>query len=359
MLLKPALERALAPDAVGAFVLGAQLGSVLALGGIETESLRALLDRAEPSPDHRRALFVKIEEAATAEAIVEQTLDLLADTARRLWPLWYTDVSFAKCGSDTLGLAAAGVLARDAAAKITGALSWWSEGAAKLACEGRLPRLDAPSATELAQLALAINRSGLSLIADVSAAIRHAEPTVRALEWIAQNSLSAVIALFPGLPSYVPPFDRILYGARQVISSKPASHRTSVNAETAWLAPWRGSPHPLSETEQRLARRLAADDELAPLFRFNCTVETVRGSRPKVDLVWEAGKLAVELDAFATHGSRLAFLYDRHRDYELALTGYIVLRLANEEIEQDIEKAIEKVRDLVSLCRRRALEGRS
>jgi very-short-patch-repair endonuclease len=51
-------------------------------------------------------------------------------------------------------------------------------------------------------------------------------------------------------------------------------------------------------------------------------------------------------------------MYDRHRDYELALSGYTVLRLANDEIAQDIEKAIEKIRDLVALRRARTmLEG--
>jgi very-short-patch-repair endonuclease len=44
-------------------------------------------------------------------------------------------------------------------------------------------------------------------------------------------------------------------------------------------------------------------------------------------------------------------MYDRHRDYELTLTGYMVLRLANDEIGQDIVKSIEKIRDLVRLRR--------
>jgi very-short-patch-repair endonuclease len=44
-------------------------------------------------------------------------------------------------------------------------------------------------------------------------------------------------------------------------------------------------------------------------------------------------------------------MYDRHRDYELTLSGYTVLRLANDEIAQDIGKAVEKIRDIVQLCR--------
>ena len=84
----------------------------------------------------------------------------------------------------------------------------------------------------------------------------------------------------------------------------------------------------------------------------------MRGSRPKVDLVWADGQLVVEIDGYESHGNRAAFMYDRHRDYELALSGYTVLRLANDEIAQDIEKAIEKIRDLVKLRRARTtLEG--
>src|SRR5208337_5530226 len=153
-----------------------------------------------------------------------------------------------------------------------------------------------------------------------------------------------------------PPFDRIHYGAHQVMPGLVALPRDVVAPADSdpWIAPWRGLPHPLSEIEKRLAQAISADTELAPLFAFNQSVDTVRGSRPKVDLVWPAGRLVVEIDGYGSHGNRMAFMYDRHRDYELILSGYTVLRLANEEIAQDIEKSIEKIRDLVKLCRKRA-----
>jgi very-short-patch-repair endonuclease len=200
-------------------------------------------------------------------------------------------------------------------------------------------------------------------VADLSAA--HADPnpaaTVHALEWIAQHLHGAVVALFPDLPPNNPPFDRILYGARQMMASVGAEHgmsepdATVTAAAEPWIAPWRGLPHPLSEIEQRLAKVLGADAELASLFSFNQCVDTIRGSRPKVDLLWMEGRLVVELDGYGSHGNRAAFMYDRHRDYELTLSGYTVLRLANDEIAQDVEKAIEKIRDLVNLCRTRAV----
>src|ERR1700730_10147302 len=110
-----------------------------------------------------------------------------------------------------------------------------------------------------------------------------------ALEWIARHSRAAVVALFAGLPPLDSPFDRILYGARRVINDADPGASVSkpeARGSETWLALWRGGPHPLSEVEQRLAAILSDDTELAALFCFNWFVETVRGSRPKGDLVW-------------------------------------------------------------------------
>jgi very-short-patch-repair endonuclease len=354
----------LTEPAVAAFVLGAPERAVTALGGIDGETLRLLLDDAEPAQCGRRALFLGIAPAPMTELIVEQVVDLLAETARRLWPVWYTDVSFGSCRNNTLGRLASGVIIRSAAQEITGLSPSWAESAVLLALDNRPPRVGATHpAIELAQLALAISRSGLVLVAEMEDARNGPNPpaVVHALEWIAQHSGGAVIALFPRLPPKEPPFDRILYGARLVakeVDVEPCASGVDATAASGaryWLAPWRGLPHPLSDTEQRLAKALGADAELASVFGFNQTIDTLRGSRPRVDLVWTQGRLVVELDGYESHGNRAAFMHDRHRDYELALSGYTVLRLANDEVAQDIVKAVEKIRDLVRLCRARAV----
>ena len=347
-------------DAVADFVLGAPNGAVVALGGTDSESLRGLLDQVEATQHGRIALFARIASELTAEAIVERVTDLLAETARRLWPIWFTNVSFGECRNDTLGRLTVGVIARGVAQDIPNLSRSWIEEAARLVLDGRPPRVEGtPLAVEFGNLSLAINRTGLVLVVDVSVAVRTAPnpaAVVRALEWIADASQGAVVALFEHLPPGEPPFDRILYNARQVIPEMlallPDVLESPASDLEPWIAPWRGLPHPLSEIEKRLAQVISADSELAPLFAFNQCVDTVRGSRPKVDLVWPAGRLVVELDGYAIHGNRMAFMYDRHRDYELTLSGYTVLRLANDEIVQDYGKAIEKIRDLVRLRRR-------
>ena len=344
----------LAPSAVAGFVFSAPKHAVIALGGIDGMGLRAALDAVEPAPSGRRALLARIAAAPTTEAIIERVIDDLAKTARLIWPIWFTNVSFPG-RDDALGRLTVAATARDAAREIAGLSSNWVEAAARVALAGRSPRVGGMlPAVEIAQLALAISRFGLVLVADVEAACKDGNPaaTVHALEWIAQHLDGAVVALFPELPPNAPPFDRILYGARTVAAANPVEAAT-VDAGP-WIAPWRGLPHPASEIERRLAKALGADGELAPLFVFNQCVVTVRGTRPKVDLVWSEGRLAVELDGWGSHGNRMAFMQDRHRDYELAMSGYTVLRLTNDEIAQDMEKAIEKIRDLVILCQRRA-----
>jgi len=352
-------EQTLLSGQAAQFVFRAPEGSVLTLGGINGVALRELVDQEEHIPDDRRALFVRLRSAGSVEAYVEQVIAVLAETAMRLWPVWFTDVSFAMCSDDALGRQAASVIAREAAARTANVSSTWAEAAARLALAGRPPRVAGIlPAIELVQLSLAISRLGLVFVTDLSAAADapNASGLAHALEWVARHSRAAVVTLFAALPPLDSPFDRILYGARRVIADDPGTAASelevgeSVGSET-WLAPWRGAPHPLSEIEQRLAAMLSDDTELAALFCFNKVVDTVRGLRPKVDLVWLDGRLVVELDGYPDHATRRAFISDRHRDYELALSGYTVLRLANDEVMQDFGRAIEKIRDLVRLRR--------
>ncbi len=350
---------ALPSDHVARFVVAVPRGSVVALGGIDGAMLREMIDRAEDIPSDSRVLFLQLRPAGSVEEYIEQVIVVLAETAIRLWPVWFGDVSFAICRDDALGRDTVGAIVRNAAARTPDVNTAWAHAAARLALAGRQPRVASMlPAVELAQLSLAISNAGLVLVADVNAAADapSMDALVHALEWIAQHSRATVVALFANLPLLGSPFDRVLYGAHRVtrefgLDASVSEAEQAKSDSEAWLAPWRGAPHPLSEIEKRLAKMLSDDAELAALFRFNWFVDTVRGSRPKVDLAWIEGRLVVELDGFPDHTTRRAFIGDRIRDYELALSGYTVLRLANDEVLQDFGRAVEKIRDLVRLRR--------
>ena len=93
-------EQTLPSDQAAQFIFSAPAGSVVTLVGIDSAVLRELVDQAEHIPDDRRALFVQLCPAGSVEAYVEQVIAILAETARRLWPVWFTDVSFTMCGND-------------------------------------------------------------------------------------------------------------------------------------------------------------------------------------------------------------------------------------------------------------------
>jgi very-short-patch-repair endonuclease len=322
---------ALAPSDAAAFVFAAPPRRVATLVG-DAAPLRAALD-AE-NPDGRVALFVALEAAATADAIVRQAIETLAETALRLWPFWWGDALFER--DDPLSQAA-NAIGRGS----------WAAAATRLAAQGHAPRVaDAHPTLELAELSRVIAPRGLALIVDAEPLCARPEPGVTALEGVARHIDGAVIAVFATAPPESPPFDRILAHARQLAApSEPAAAPETPR----WLSPWRGRPHPLSAAEMRLAAALSRDKQLSPLFEFNAVVEATWGAKYKVDLLWRVGRLVVEVDGFAVHGHRIAFAADRHRDYELVLNGYAVLRLTNDEIAEDVEKALEKIRNLVNL----------
>jgi very-short-patch-repair endonuclease len=340
---------------VAEFVSFAPAGAVTALGGLDGRRLKTLIDGSQKLLGSRRFLGAPLPATGAALRHVESIMDIMTDAALKQWPTWFTDVSFSMCGNDALGRQAAGVIAREVSARIAGVSAHWTEEAALLALRDRKPRVANTSlAMQLAQLSRAISRDGMVFVAELSEAgdPDGAAQLLHALEWVAIQAQAAVIALFPKLPPIDSPFERILYGARHVQEQEdfPEIGQRD-DASAFWMLPWQGAPHPMSVIEQRMAQMLANDTELAGLFHFNWTLTTRRQLRPRVDLVWLEGYLVVELDGYADHSTRRAFIDDRQRDYELTLSGYTVLRLSNDEVTLDYGRALTKIRDLVRLRR--------
>ena len=94
---------------------------------------------------------------------------------------------------------------------------------------------------------------------------------------------------------------------------------------------------------------------LGGLFHFNVIVKSRFESKFLVDLLWPEGRVVIEVDGYEHHSNHIAFSQDRRRDYELVVSGYLVLRLPHVEVIEDVEIAVEKIRNLVLF---RRSEGR-
>jgi predicted transcriptional regulator of viral defense system len=90
------------------------------------------------------------------------------------------------------------------------------------------------------------------------------------------------------------------------------------------------------ELEARFRRFL--DRFGLPRPRLNAWL-TVNSHRYQVDCLWPRARLIVELDGFATHGTRSAFESDRDRDRRLATAGYRSTRVTWRQL-QDIPQEI-------------------
>ncbi len=60
----------------------------------------------------------------------------------------------------------------------------------------------------------------------------------------------------------------------------------------------------------------------------------VGGKSIQVDCLWP-GRVVVELDGFAAHGTRTAFRADRVRDRKLRVAGYGFMRIAPEQLDEE------------------------
>lgn len=169
----------------------------------------------------------------------------------------------------------------------------------------------------------------------------HLYSLARAAEWLTEKTGARVVVILPPALRSRAELDPILYGAAE-IELQRSPEPLGVLAQGL-----RGRPHPFSDAEKKLAEAIARDRELSEKLELNQTVETIRGSKYLVDLLWRDGRAIIELDGFATHGDRASFQTDRHRDYELSISNYLVVRITNEEVDEDLAIAVEKIRDVL------------
>ncbi len=303
---------------------------------------------------NRRAVVVEFSFIPVLESLLNRMLDSIAEIALSLWPDWYGGaLSLPHVVSDpvseeiTLSFAVNQIACYRQEVSTT-----WLKVAARMCSRRRSPLPSGFSrAMNIRQLALAIQPEDL-LMAIVceedSPAPEKLDGLARAAEWLAKETKARVAVIVSEELADRTELDPILYDPIRwdpCGAPGPDDRATEESKHTVW--PIHGKPHPFSPGEQKLAKKLDLDEELRGLFQFNKLVTTVRESRFVVDLVWPEGKLVVEVDGYRHHSNRFAFNADRHRDYELMISGYMVLRLPHEEVISDADLALEKIRSLV------------
>lgn len=66
--------------------------------------------------------------------------------------------------------------------------------------------------------------------------------------------------------------------------------------------------------------------------------------RYELDCYWEAERFCVELDVFATHGSRRSFEVDREREDDLLLAGIEVMRVTDVRLAREPDQVMRRLR---------------
>ncbi|MGB5974484.1 MAG: DUF559 domain-containing protein [Nodosilinea sp.] len=313
----------------------------------------------------RRLVVQTWETLPQPNQLVTDILQTLAEAAHGIWPAWYSqDEPFLdEATAETTLLNQFKCLDLKRASQDI-CLPWLKQ--AVRACQTRrVPVLPEFSRSlQLSQLLLAIEPNHVVIVvvvADPAPAKHQLLSLAKAVQWLADKTQAPIALMLPEQMRNVPELDSVLYGtvslaAATAVDDGQSSADTiegTANEEAKHiLVPVRGRPHPFSPGEKLLAERLTRDAELGPLFQFNRTVRTVYDSAYLVDLLWADGQVVIEVDGYRYHSNTFAFSRDRHRDYELLISGYVVLRLPHDEVVSDVELTVEKIRDVVRFRRR-------
>ena len=309
--------------------------------------------------------------------VLRLLVDQLAQAALYLWPEWYGGMaSLAGKADDNESESVLREVnefrVHNAALRIDH--SWFRE-AMHFCLAGQPPMTKKHGlTTQVRQLANCLRSSDLCILVvamEINEAVGALLSLAKGCEWLAKEADAKVLLVVPAGTetttdlSAIPFFDASEFHAadkalpraeREQVSapSERAQSDRSTNCSSTGpceqkflVQPLIGRPHPGSPGEQILAAALAKDAELSGLFQFNLPVQTTRGTRYLVDLVWVAGRVVVEVDGFRHHSSRLSFTSDRRRDYELLISDFVVLRLPHDDVVNDPAIAVEKIRDVV------------
>jgi very-short-patch-repair endonuclease len=342
----------------------ATLGEVLRLRGLGADAVLSTFEGALFDPVHPplSALGRLVLRPASVRELIGQALDGLAETALGLWPDWLPEARSLSPERSAATQAALRLMARSAG-NSGPFFGPWLEAAALKALNGEVPRIPelAPQ-VELRELVRALtaslHRTGFLLVVEADGPEHGFETGLAAaLEWLAANGPLAIVLCEPAAgwasQSRFPILDLRVPG-RNAVAADTKAETISVSSSDRpafWLSGVTGRPHPNSQAEQRLAEALYRQ-EWRGEYGLNRTLDLGPGRRARVDLVWPKERLVVEIDGIWLHAIQQTYEDDRHRDFMLLHAGYLVLRMTSEEVLRDLDRSLEKVRQVLELLRR-------
>jgi Protein of unknown function (DUF559) len=113
----------------------------------------------------------------------------------------------------------------------------------------------------------------------------------------------------------------------------------------------RDMPPGVSREELEVRFLAFLDARGMPRPRLNVWL-TIGSKRYQVDCLWPAQRMIVELDGYATHGTRQAFESDRERDRRLAVAGYRGIRVTWWQLRDEPAAVADDLRSLLATTAR-------
>ena len=320
----------------------------LAISDDPRQVISSVCSAATASRPYFRLIEIPSDGDLKFAAATSQAVQVLAEAAKTLW----SDLSSANSEDRSAG---------HEAVPAVDSFSAWYRQAATLVQSEKAPVLPGLNLTlQLERLSQLLDSDHLLLLVSltkVDATRTDLQGFVALLEWLAVNSQARVLAAVDRDTAEHPALEPVRYDAwgfevdldRDTMDTQRISGTR--RKPPARVYPIIGRPHPMSPGEQLLANSLHADAELKGLFLFNQPLISVLGNRFIVDLYWPEGRLVVEVDSYCFHSDAITFTSDRQRDYELQLSGALVLRVTHDEVMRDVTTVLEKLRKLIRLRR--------
>jgi hypothetical protein len=133
-------------------------------------------------------------------------------------------------------------------------------------------------------------------------------------------------------------------------TQQPFVRPSGYEPQAAHISPLAGRPNPLSEIEKRLEAFLCRCHWAAGRAWNASWSDGVLSNPIRVDLLWEAERLVVEIDGMDHLGPE-KYARDRARDRALQLAGFRVLRFTNDEAAADIARVASMIEHFLTQAR--------